>query len=121
MDMPAQSTRFNQPGRSARGALGERDLTAAVVTAGLADRVRPNHRATVGAAHELYASERLVDATAATPCSADLSLGDCHLSMPSLLQGLSTNRAEPQHRIVGVGRLRTAAPKSTTRRGGSQS
>lgn len=101
----------------ARRVLGERDLAAAVVTTGLADRVRSNHRATVGAANELRARERLVDATATALCSADLSLWDCHLSMPSALQRPGANRrARPQHRIVGVDRLRTGGSKSTARR-----
>ena len=90
------------------------DLTTAVVAACLADRVRTDHRTAVGAADELQPGKHLVDALASAGCSADLSFGDCHLSIPSVLFG--TPREPPrraQHRNVGPDRLRTPGVKST--------
>jgi len=94
----------------------DEDLPAAVVAAGLADGVRADHRSAVRAAHQLGARKRVVRATVAALRPADLSLRSCHgwcLGRICSGRGPASLVRRPK---VGVGTLRTAAPKSTTER-----
>lgn len=102
-----------QPRKLVRRVVRDEDLATAVVAAGLADRVRADHRAAVRAADELQAGKSLMDATATATCSADFSLWDCHLRIPSVLEALREPPRVAQHWNVGPDTLRTAALKST--------
>ena len=95
----------------------DHDLAAAVVAAGLADRVRSDHRPAVRAADQLRACQRVVRAAVAALRAADFALRSCHVRVLRRALRISANRRAGRSAIFGAKRLRLPPRKSTVDRG----
>lgn len=95
----------------------DHDLAAAVVAAGLADRVRSDHRPAVRAADQLRACQRVVRAAVAALRAADFALRSCHVRVLRRALQTSANRRAGRSAIFGGKRLRLPPRKSTVDRG----
>lgn len=98
--------------RRPRSVRRRQDLTTAVVAAGLADRVRTDHRAAVRAGHELGTGEGKVRAAVALAGAAELSLRIGH----GRCSGVGAGATKGDRPVFRAGRLRTARTKSTPQR-----